>query len=238
MSQKTEIKQIDINELTITEQLLFTLESLRDTENPTLLEAKKNYAVMGATIADLFNFKKAGLINDKVVILDHEKTNYNYIDDLTYTLDSLRNNKLLIDVIFGYQHKGKDIEHELLDELIQKKLLVEKRNFLPIIGPKDVHVSESAFSNLAKDRVVQALSKDSKPEKELIFVLAILDAIDLLPYFIDSTDLLEEKKQRLYGLMEKEDLAKVIHKAIKNEPDPESLAMYEVYPMYTNGGIL
>ena len=53
MSQQTKFKQMDINELTITEQLLFTLESIRDKENPTILEAKKNYAIM---IAYLFIF--------------------------------------------------------------------------------------------------------------------------------------------------------------------------------------
>lgn len=238
MSQQTKFKQMDINELTITEQLLFTLESIRDKENPTILEAKKNYAIMGAALADLFNLKKSGLVNNKIVIKDNKKTDYEYINDLIDKLDSLEKKKLIIDVIFGYQYKGKSIENELLDELIKKGLLIEKRNILPIIGPKEIHVSKNALINLAEDRVVNALSIGSKPEKELIYVLAILDAIDLLPYFIDSKAEIEEKKERLNELMEKENLVKQIHKAIKNEPDPESLAMYEEYPMNTMGGIL
>ena len=187
MSLKTEFKLMDINRLTITEQLLFALESIRDEKNPTILEAKKNYAVVGATIADLFNFKKASIIDNEIVLKDNEKTDYDYINDLIDKLDSLENNKLLMDVIFSYQNKGRCIENDVLDELVNKKLLFEQRTFLPIIGPKEIHESETAFSNRIKYQVENALSKTSKPEKKFIYVLAILDAIDLLPYFVEST---------------------------------------------------
>ena len=238
MSQETEIKPIDMNNLTITEQLLFILETLRDKENLTILEAKKNYAIMGAVIADLFNLKKADLENNKMVIIDNTKTEFEYINDLIGKLGSLEKNKLLIDVIFGYQYKGKDIENKLVDELINKKLLVEKRNFLPLIIPKKIEVSEKAFIKDIKEEVVNALSNDLKPKKEFIYVLAILDAIDLLPYFCDSDIEVKEKEIRLNELIGEEHLAKLVHNSIKNLPEPESLAMYEEYPVYTEGGLL
>ncbi len=238
MKQEIEIKLKKITDLTITEQLILAFDTLIDLKDPTIIKAKMNQAIIGGTIADLFNLNKAGLVNNKVVLSDDKKTNLTYVNDLIDHLLTLDQKKLMIDIIFSYQHKAKEIKNNLQDELIRQGFLQEKRNFPPLIGPKEIHVSEQQLINNTKKRIVNSLDDDSKPEKEFIYVLAILDAVELLSYFLDTSIELDKKKERLKDLMEEEYIAKLIHDAIQNQPDPESLNMYEEPPLYTMGGTL
>lgn len=229
---------IKINNLTITEQLIFLIESLSQIRKLRLSEESKNQAIIGAMVADLFSMNKVGLVNNKVVVTNTEKTQFGFLNRFIDDLQSQDKRKFIIDIIHCYQYKGESIQQDILDTLVEEDLLLETRGLIPFVGSKEFQVRDRDIISKINERIQVSLTNDSSLEKESIYLLAILQAIGVLKrFFYTSVDFNEKKKKRLQELMKEEYLAKMIYEAIKQQPESDSLAMVEMPPLHFSAGL-
>ena len=225
-----------LHHLTITQHLLFLLESIPKKNQSLLFEEIKKYAIIGATITDLMLLKKVALVDNRLEIINSEKTDFSYMNTLLAELQSEEEKKLLMEVIYNYRHEAEVIEEEILKELLEKELLIEKKGLIPFLFPTELRVKDPELAIISRESIQKALTKESKPEKEVLYVIAIMDAIYALQKFMDTKEEYEEKKKRLDELLEEEELAKKVYETITSQPEPEFPAYY-IPPMYFMDGL-
>ena len=127
-----------LQNLSISQQLVFFTKIMAKNKESLLFNDRKKFAIIGALVADLLLKKKAGLVNNKVVIINTEKSTLDYLNKLIDYLQSLEDRQYISEIIFKYQEEANQIEDEILHQLIEKELLEEKKGFIPFLFPTEL----------------------------------------------------------------------------------------------------
>ncbi len=226
-----------LDELPITHQLVFLIETMAKNKDSLLFKDRKKYAIIGASVADLLLKKKARIVNNKVLLETTEERDPEYLSKLLDDIQSSKNSELLSDILYDYQFEADEIEEIIFDELLDNEILIEKKGFIPFLFPSELHVNNPDILKQSSTRIRTSLEKDQNPDRKTIYLLAITDAINFLRQFFQSKEEYKEKKRRLKELMGKEYGARIIYDAIKNQPEPELPTAYYMPPLYFSGGL-
>lgn len=221
-------KQYKVNIMPITEQLILMVDAETDLQETPEFTDKKNNAIIGALLADLFLQKKAGLVNNKVVVTTTEGSRVKYIDDFITKLRSLDRKDLMENIIHEVKPLASYFEDEILKKLLAEQWLVEKKGLLPVISQKKLQVENSDYLKAFQATITNILANEEEPKKEVIYLMAILYSLNMLQKFTKKGKLGREEKIRMNELLEKEYLAKLIYRAIKNQPDPKSIKLIDM----------
>lgn len=214
----------------ITEQLLLLVDTKTDLNETPEFKDKKENAIIGALLADVLLMKKAGLINNKVVVTTNEEAKTKYIEEFIEKLKSLEKREVMENIIHGVKSIAEDIEDNVLKKLLAEEWLVEKKGLIPFISQKELRVDSPELLKDVKATITNILTAEQEPNKELIYLMTLLYAIDMLQNFNKEGKLDREEERRMNELMEKEYIAKLIYDAIKNQPEPESLRLVDLGP--------
>ena len=227
-----------LQNLSISQQLVFFTKIMAKNKESLLFNDRKKFAIIGALVADLLLKKKAGLVNNKVVIINTEKATLDYLNKLIDYLQSLEDRQYISEIIFKYQEEANQIEDEILHQLIEKELLEEKKGFIPFLFPTELQAKDQEIISQIKTLIHESLEQKAQPEENTIYLLTIIDAINILRQFFKTKEEYNERKKRLVELMDREYIAKMIYKAIKEQPEPELPPASYMPPFYFTGGLM
>jgi len=227
----------DFSHFTITQQLLLLLASVPEKNESLLYKERKKFAIIGAILADTIRMKRAELVQGELMLKNISETNFKYINLFINNMDLINNKNGLSDLIYRYQYDAGDLEDMVLDELLQDGVLIEKKGRIPFLSPKKLCIKEPELCNQLINRVQKAFLQESEPDIDMLYILAILHAIQVLQRFIKTESEYNEKIIQVEELIEKNIDVKMIHEAIKSQPEPDFSMIYYMSPMFLNGGL-
>ena len=70
-----------------------------------------------------------------------------------------------------------------MNQLIEKKLLVEKKGFMRFLFSTELHVKNKEIINQIKTLIHESLVKEAHPERKTIALSAIIDSMNILRQF-------------------------------------------------------
>ena len=227
-----------LQNLSITQHFIFFTEIMANNKESLLFKDRKKYAIIGALVSDLLLKRKAGLVNNKVVITNNEKTTLEYLDKFVAYLQSLEERQYISEIIFNYKEEAKNIENEILNQLLEKDLLVDKKRFMRFLFSTEIQVKNKVLISQIKNLIRESLVKEAHPERKTIILLAIIDSMNILRQFYKTKDEYKRKKKRIEKLMEEENIAKMVYEAIKEQPEPELPPVTYMPPLYLSSGMM
>lgn len=230
-----EDKEKDFRNFTIAQQLLLLLASIPEKNESLLYKERKKFALIGAILADTIRMKKTEVVQGELMLKNISKTNFNYINSFINNMDLINNKYGLADIIYRYQYDAGDLEDMILDELLQDGFLIEKKGRIPFLSPKKLCVKEPELCDQLITRVRKAFIQET--DIETLYILAILHAIQVLQRFIETESEYNEKIVQLEERINENIDVKLIHEAIKNQPEPDFSMIYYMSPMFLNGGL-
>ena len=178
----------------------------------------------------MFLLKKAGLVNNKVVLTTSEGTGINYVDGFINKLRHLDKKDLMENIIHEEKPLSDGVEENILEKLLAEEWLVEKKGFIPFISQKELQIDNSDVLKFIQATITNILANELEPNKEQIYLMALLYAIDRLKNFIKQENLGRQERTRMNELLEQEYVAKLIYNAVKNQPEPDSLKLIDIGP--------
>lgn len=214
MHQTEKINQPEFKTMPITEQLIFLVDTETYMDKTTKFKDRKASAILGALLADLFLMNKVRLVRNKVVVTSGESS-IKYIDEFLKKIKSLNEQKRIDDLLYEVKPVAETIEEDVKKRLLAEEWLREKKGFNHITSQKKINIDNSDYLKALKAIITNVLAKKQEPRKEMIYVIALLDAIKLLKNFIEEGKFGIPERTRLNELLEKESLAKIIHNAIR-----------------------
>ena len=204
--------------LSISEQFVYLVESLSQNELDEYHRQHFLYATIGSCFADLFVLNKIKLVDNRIVFIDNEKTTYKHINSLIDAINSIHEDKTMFDVMMVLEiEKMLELESMIKDLLIKKKFLMEKREGFLMFGKKVILPMNTEYSKELFETIRTALESSQDPEKALLYLLAVIKPLDMLPYLYESLKELDFAKKRLESLIEYDHTAKMILRAIENQ---------------------
>lgn len=220
MLQEETIEKNKINEfkkLTISEQVLYSIESVTELKEPKEFKEEKEICIIGGLVGDLILTKNIDLIDGKIKVLNNEKTNFAYLNNFMNELDNNYSGKDLNDVLLGFKNNIEKLENAIRNDLIKKSFLKGKKTFGFLRGSQESYGDSNVIMRRNLWTINLALRDNSEPEKKLVFILALLDAINFLKNYFKTSEEYTEKTKRLLELIESNPDVKLVYKKIKND---------------------
>ena len=204
--------------LTISEQFVYLIEIITQNGLDDYFKQHFLYATIGSCFADLFMMNKIKLVDNRIVFNNGERTNIRYIDRLIDEINAIREDKTIFDVLMALDlERMLEIESMINDALIKKKLLYEKREGFLMFGKKVITPIKNDYSKQLIDEIRTSLDSSQEPDQSLLYLLAVLKPLDILPNFYESLKELDFGKKRMESLIEYHHDAKMILRAIENQ---------------------
>lgn len=220
--QEPEI-QLDQQGLTITYKLVFLVEAVFHPELDQALQEKYLYAVTGAFLADLILLKKVTIKQSSIEIFEIEKTDNKFINSFFYILATQGRRKTLLDSFELLKPLAKDMIEEIKRELLDAGFLVEKREGLPLIGPKVTYPKNKELMNNIQAEIKRNLGTEKEMDKEVSYLILLLEALNLLVRICESKRALDNARIRAEELLETDPIAKLLCRDVANKIKLEDL---------------
>lgn len=218
LMNEEEKKIEEYKQLTLAEQVLFLIESVTKNNESKDFREKKDDAILGSLVADLELAKKIQVKKDEIIDITVQESKLEYVDEFLEDLAHIGNMKKMKDIIQELRPKVKHLEKALRKELVSKGLLIEERHAMPFM--KSILYSEDDVLLRRNNLTMKlALRGDSSPTKKMLFIMAILKAINFLPNYFATNEEYEEAEKRLKELIEQNDDVKELYEALKEQPE-------------------
>ena len=221
--------------LSISEQLVFLIESTSINKLDNYSKEHYLFAVITGCIADLFLLDKIHFVQGRINLNNNPKKVSDYLTDIMRQILSNREEKSIFYILLAMNYRQmSQIESMIVDDLIDKKLLVREHEGFSIFGKSFLHANNEDFRFDLNKILKDGLNADEEPPMQIIFLLTLLDGIDLLPILCKSENELNYSRQHLESFIKNDHIAKLLLRAIQNEIKINDL---ENMPKHQGGGL-
>ena len=167
---------------TISEEVVYLIQSLSKKMDREFNRDDYYFALIGACLVDLYIRGKIEIVNNRVVAKNFEKFNLPFLDHFFYRLAVTQYKRTVFEVFSNMKKYMRKVDRLLTKDLIKKKLLVENSNgFLPFSKNQIYLNSQTEFYELII-RLKASLDTVKEPKKPILYLLTILQAMNLTPY--------------------------------------------------------
>ena len=220
MEMQTQEKNLanSVLSLSISEQLVFLIESLPENTLDTYYKQHYLFAVIVGVIADLFFQEKITLLNSKISFINTERASLEQLNYMMEKINSIRNEKTIFDILMAMNiQEMSQVESIIINSLIKKKILVRKHEGFFIFGKNVIQAKIDRQRVNLFNTLITALDSTEDPPKQMIYLLTLLFGIDFLPQMIQSKKDLDFHRKHLETIIENDYIAKLLLRAIQNE---------------------
>ena len=221
--------------LTVSEQLVFLVESTPVNNLDNYSRERYLFAVITGCIADLFILNKIHFENSLICLNNNPQQVSPYLTDIMKEILSNREEKSILNILLSMNsHQMSHIESMIVQNLIDKKLLVRDHDGSFIFGKRFLHTNNNDFRFNLFDVLKDRLNATKKPPKELTLLLTLLNEIDFLPALFNSPHDLDYSHKHLQTFIKHDNIAKLLARAIQNEMKLKNL---DKMPHHQGGGL-
>ncbi len=208
----------EIFEITISGQLMFLVEAFSKNSDDGSFRDYYHYSLLCGCIADLYNFNKFKLVDNRLVFTSKEPTQIGYLDRFMREITTVDSNKTIFDILMETnEEKMVEIKSNIKNYLMERNLLKEKREGFLVFGKKITLPVNNEIPMKMLENLRQALDSNQDPNEKMIYLLTLLKEIDFLPLLYESIKELDFAEKRLEQIIENKHIAKMISRAIENE---------------------
>ena len=204
--------------LSISEQLVFLIESLPENTLDAYYKEHYLFAVIIGCLGDLFIKGKITLLNGKITFTNTERSLLDHLNYMMDKINSIRNEKTIFDILLAMNiQEMAQVKSIIITTLIKKKILIRKHEGFFIFGKNMVHAKIDQQQANLFNTLITALDATENPPKQTIYLLSLLDGIDYLPQMIQSKKDLDFHRKHLESLIENDHFAKLLLRGLQNE---------------------
>lgn len=204
--------------LSISEQLVFLLETLPENKLNEYYRQHYLFAVIVGCIGDLFLQERITLLNSKISFINTEQSSLEQLNYMMNEIRSIRNEKTIFDILMAMTiQEMTHVKSLIVESLIKKRILIRKHEGFFIFGKNVVQAKIERQRGNLFNTLIGALDATEDPPKQIIYLLTLLDGIDFLPQMVQSKKDLDFHRKHLETLIENDHIAKLLFRALQNE---------------------
>ena len=172
---------------------------------------------MGACLVDLYIRGKIEIVNNRVVAKNFEKFNLPFLDHFFYRLAVTQYKRTVFEVFSNMKKYTKKVDRLLTKDVIKKNNLVEKKSGFLLYSKNQIQPNnQTKFKQLIVSLKI-SLDTVKEPEKPILYLLTILQAMNLTPYLYKILPDVGYGIKRLELLMKNESFARQLLQTIDIE---------------------
>ena len=207
-----------ISSLSISEQLVYLVEST--SENNLDDYSREHYllAVITGCIADLFILNKIHFGSSRIILNNNPKQVSDYLTDIMKKILSTRDEKSIFYILLDMnEQQMSKIESKIVKDLIAKKWLVREHEGPFILGKRYLQANDDELRINLYNALKNDLNANGELPEKVMFLLTLLDEIDFLPKLFESKEELEYCRSHLQINIKHDRIAKLFSREIQNE---------------------
>ena len=176
-----------------------------------------NYALAGAILLELSDLSKITVKNKRIILSDKKFTNHQIIDACIKILNKSKKDKKPRYWVYKIGNKSSGFKKIILNDLHNKNILkIEIRNALgglfkikryPIKSPKEI--------NKIKDRIINVVVKNGKPDIEVVLLLSLMESCKLTRFLFSNKKEYRDAKKRIKEVIKNIEISEAVNQTLR-----------------------
>lgn len=204
------------SELTISQEIVYLINSLPQKVIGNFQKENFLLGVLGSSLADLFLMHKIELEANYIKINNYNRTGCEYLDEFLSNLLTIPGNKTILNVLMDYPQNVLQLEDQIKESLVLKGLLPKKHHGFLFFKPKDDNIGDDYYLKGFISRIKEELITARDIPQTTMFLVIILQGIELLPYMFGSKEELNTAEQKIQQQLNNDKTASRLLRGFEN----------------------
>lgn len=205
-----------VSDLTISQELVFLINSLPQKVIGTFKKENLLLGVIGSSLADLFIMHKLELEANYIKVNNYNRTGYDFLDEFLSNLLSIPGNKTILKVFMEYPENILQLEDRIRESLVLKGLIHKKHHEFLFFKPKDDNVEEVYYLKVFISRIKEELITFREISQTTMYLVIILQGVELFPYMFGSKEELNTSEQKIQQQLNSDKIASRLLRGFEN----------------------
>lgn len=153
------------------------------------ITAGYRYGLTGALLSELNLLMRLDLRNNKVVIINQIPTNNKILDEVMALIEKSAEEATVTQWVDILNVEFNNLEERILDNLVEKKILVKKENTFLWVIHQDKYIPKKPDIELdIRQQIREVLIHNKEPNNRMVHLISLINACRMIPYLFTEAE--------------------------------------------------